>query len=56
LFLDSCFQEGIKNRIEIDIMFDSKCLDLIHIPNASKCMLVNYGILALDIDGEPEVN
>jgi hypothetical protein len=47
--------------IEIDIMFDSKCVDIIRIPNVStlilsKCMLVNYGILARGIDGQPEVN
>lgn len=47
--------------IEIDITFDSKCVDIIHIPNAStliasKCMIVNYSILARGIDGQPEVN
>jgi hypothetical protein len=47
--------------IEIDIMFDSKCVDIIRIPNAStliasKGVLVNYGIPARHIDGQAEVN
>jgi hypothetical protein len=47
--------------IQIDIMFDSKCVEIIRIPNvstliASKCMIVNYDILAPGIGGQPEVN
>jgi hypothetical protein len=47
--------------IEIDITFDSKCVDIIRIPNAStliasKCMPVNCGILVRGIDCQQEVN
>lgn len=47
-----------KNMIEIDIMFDSKFVDIRNASTliASKYMLANYGILARGIDGQEEVN